>query len=42
MLIQNETPFTAHVFVCNNDRGGERKPFADNEIVTVMRYLDEW
>jgi hypothetical protein len=25
MPIQNESPFTAYLFVCTNDRGGERK-----------------
>lgn len=29
MLIQNESPYIAHVFVCTNDRKGERKSCAD-------------
>ena len=27
---QNESPYVSHVFVCTNDRGGERKSCADN------------
>ncbi|MBN1278904.1 MAG: (2Fe-2S) ferredoxin domain-containing protein [Chlorobiaceae bacterium] len=29
MAVQSESPFVAHVFVCTNDRGGERKSCAD-------------
>jgi len=27
---QNESPYVSHVFVCTNDRKGERKSCADN------------
>lgn len=30
MPIQNESPFTAHIFVCTNNRGGELKSCVDN------------
>ncbi len=30
MPTQNKSPYVAHVFVCTNDRGGERKSCADN------------
>jgi (2Fe-2S) ferredoxin len=30
MAKQNESPYVAHVFVCTNDRRGERKSCADN------------
>jgi tRNA(Phe) wybutosine-synthesizing methylase Tyw3 len=42
MLIQNEIPFTAHVFVCTNDRGGERKSCAWLVKAHLKRYFDEW
>ena len=29
MSTQNESPYVSHVFVCTNDRGGERKSCAD-------------
>jgi (2Fe-2S) ferredoxin len=41
MLIQNESPFTAHVFVCTNDRGGERKSCADGNSPLVKAKLKE-
>jgi (2Fe-2S) ferredoxin len=41
MLIQNETPFIAHVFVCTNDRGGERKSCADRNSQLVKEQLKE-
>jgi hypothetical protein len=30
MQKQREMPYVAHVFVCTNDRGGEKKSCADN------------
>ena len=30
MIKQKKLPYVAHVFVCTNDRGGERKSCADN------------
>jgi len=30
MFKQNESPYVSHIFVCTNDRGGERKSCADN------------
>jgi (2Fe-2S) ferredoxin len=41
MPIQNESPFTAHVFVCTNDRGGERKSCADGNSQLVKAKLKE-
>ena len=41
MHIQNETPFIAHVFVCTNDRGGERKSCADSSSQLVKDKLKE-
>ena len=41
MLTQNETPFIAHVFVCTNDRGGERKSCADSHSQLVKEQLKE-
>ena len=35
----NESPFVAHVFVCTNDRDGERKSCADNNSKTVKSKL---
>jgi (2Fe-2S) ferredoxin len=41
MLIQNETPYIAHVFVCTNDRGGERKSCADGNSQPLKEKLKE-
>jgi (2Fe-2S) ferredoxin len=41
MPIQNASPFTAHVFVCTNDRGGERKSCADSNSQLVKEKLKE-
>jgi (2Fe-2S) ferredoxin len=41
MLIQNESPYLAHVFVCTNDRGGERKSCADSHSQLVKEHLKE-
>ncbi len=30
MPTQHTSPYVAHIFVCTNDRGGERKACADN------------
>jgi len=30
MAEKKESPFVSHIFVCTNDRGGERKLCADN------------
>ena len=38
---QNETPHVAHVFVCTNDRGGERKSCADNNSPLVKAKLKD-
>ena len=37
----NESPYVAHVFVCTNDRGGERKSCADNNSPIVKSKLKE-
>ncbi len=41
MPAQNESPFMAHVFVCTNDRDGERKSCADNNSKMVKSKLKE-
>ncbi len=41
MAKQNESPFKAHVFVCTNDRGGERKSCADNNSELIRSKLKE-
>ncbi|MGC8774636.1 MAG: (2Fe-2S) ferredoxin domain-containing protein [Chlorobaculum sp.] len=41
MLIQNESPYIAHVFVCTNDRGGERKSCADGNSQLIKEKLKE-
>jgi hypothetical protein len=30
MAVQNESPYAVHLFVCTNDRAGERKSCADD------------
>lgn len=39
MAVQNESPYIAHVFVCTNDRGGERKSCADDNSLLVKEAL---
>jgi len=45
MAVQSESPYVAHVFVCTNDRGGERKSCADGNSQllkeTLKRVADE-
>ncbi len=41
MLNQKESPYAAHVFVCTNDRGGERKSCADNNSALVKSRLKD-
>ncbi len=41
MANQKESPFVAHVFVCTNDRGGERKSCADNNSKLIKANLKE-
>jgi len=41
VLNQKESPYAAHVFVCTNDRGGERKSCADNNSAIVKSKLKE-
>ena len=41
MADKNESPYLAHVFVCTNDRGGERKSCADNNSQIVKSKLKE-
>ena len=38
---QNESPYISHVFVCTNDRGGERKSCADNNSKLIKAKLKE-
>ena len=38
---QNESPYVAHVFVCTNDRGGERKSCADNNSPLIKKKLKD-
>lgn len=39
MLRQKRVPYVSHVFVCTNDRGGERKSCADNNSRLVKSNL---
>ena len=39
MANKNESPWVAHVFVCTNDRGGQRKSCADNNSQIVKSKL---
>lgn len=39
MLDKKESPYAAHVFVCTNDRDGERKSCADNNSALVKSKL---
>jgi (2Fe-2S) ferredoxin len=41
MAVQHESPFVVHVFVCTNDRGGERKSCAENNSELVKAKLKE-
>ena len=41
MAVQKESPYVCHVFVCTNDRGGERKSCADNNSQLVRKRLKE-
>ncbi len=41
MATQKESPFAAHVFVCTNDREGERKSCADNNSQLIKSKLKE-
>jgi (2Fe-2S) ferredoxin len=41
MIAQKESPYVAHVFVCTNDRGGERKSCADNNSQLIKSKLKE-
>ena len=41
MPIQNESPYVSHVFVCTNDRGGERKSCADNNSPLIKAKLKD-
>ncbi len=38
---KNASPYAAHVFVCTNDRGGERKSCADNNSQLVKSKLKD-
>ena len=40
-MIEKESPYIAHVFVCTNDRGGTRKACADNDSPSVRAKLKE-
>ncbi len=39
MAVQHESPYLVHVFVCTNDRGGERKSCADDSSLLVKAAL---
>ena len=41
MAKQNETPYVTHVFVCANDRAGERKSCADDNSHLIKAKLKE-
>jgi (2Fe-2S) ferredoxin len=38
---QKVSPYVSHVFVCTNDRGGERKSCADNKSKLIKAKLKE-
>ncbi|NTU98036.1 MAG: (2Fe-2S) ferredoxin domain-containing protein [Chlorobiaceae bacterium] len=44
MAVQNESPYVVHVFVCTNDRAGERKSCADDNSqlikATIKKVVD--
>ena len=41
MANKKESPYISHIFVCTNDRGGERKSCADNNSAQVRSKLKE-
>ncbi len=41
MAEKKESPFISHIFVCTNDRGGERKSCADNNSELVRSKVKE-
>jgi len=41
MAKENVSPYKAHVFVCTNDRGGERKSCADNNSELIRSKLKD-
>ncbi len=41
MALRNESPYVCHVFVCTNDRGGERKSCADGNSPQVRSALKQ-
>jgi len=41
MLTRHEAPYLAHVFVCTNDRHGERKACADGDSARLKAALKE-
>ena len=41
MAIENTSPYLCHVFVCTNDRGGERPSCADQNSALVRSQLKE-
>lgn len=41
MASKKESPYISHIFVCTNDRGGERKSCADNNSEQVRSKLKE-
>jgi len=41
MPAQSQSPYLAHIFVCTNDRKGERKSCADNQSPLVRARLKE-
>jgi (2Fe-2S) ferredoxin len=41
MSKKNESPYLSHVFVCTNDRKGERKSCADNNSQSIRSKLKD-
>jgi (2Fe-2S) ferredoxin len=41
MVTPKDAPYVCHVFVCTNDRGGERKSCADNNSPLIRTTLKE-
>ncbi|NTW99509.1 MAG: (2Fe-2S) ferredoxin domain-containing protein [Geobacteraceae bacterium] len=41
MAVQNESPYAVHVFVCTNDRAGERKSCADDHSQLIKETIKQ-
>lgn len=41
MAVQSKSPYTCHIFVCVNDRHGQRKSCADGDNPAIRKSLKE-